>query len=144
TKMSSVISNKYVIFKLNKEYYGLEIDKVISIERMQTFTRIPNAPKYLKGVINLRGEVIPLIDLREKLNMSLKDIDKNTRIIVVNEKDIVAGLIVDSSSEVLEIYSENIDEVPSNENANMTYVRGIGKTKDRLIILLELSKVLEN
>ncbi len=142
--MSSVISNKYVIFKLNKEYYGLEIDKVISIERMQTFTRIPNAPKYLKGVINLRGEVIPLIDLREKLNMSLKDIDKNTRIIVVNEKDIVAGLIVDSSSEVLEIYSENIDEVPSNENANMTYVRGIGKTKDRLIILLELSKVLEN
>lgn len=142
--MSSVISNKYVIFKLNKEYYGLEIDKVISIERMQTFTRIPNAPKYLKGVINLRGEVIPLIDLREKLNMSLKDIDKNTRIIVVNEKDIVAGLIVDSSSEVLEIYSENIDEVPSNENANMTYVRGIGKTKNRLIILLELSKVLEN
>lgn len=142
--MSSEINNKYVIFKLNKEYYGIPIDKVISIEKMQTFTRIPNAPKYLKGVINLRGELIPLIDLRLKLSMDLKEIDKNTRIIVVNDKDIVAGLIVDSSSEVLEIYEENIDEVPSNENVNLSCVHGIGKAKDRLVILLELSRVLEN
>lgn len=142
--MSSEINNKYVIFKLNKEYYGIPIDNVISIEKMHTFTRIPNAPNYLKGVINMRGEVIPLIDLRQKLNMDLREIDKNTRIIVVTDKDIVAGLIVDSSSEVLEIYEENIDEVPSSGNINLSYIHGIGKTKDRLVILLELSKVLEN
>ncbi|HEY8361843.1 MAG TPA: chemotaxis protein CheW [Tissierellaceae bacterium] len=144
--MSSQVNSKYVIFRLNREYYGIPIDKVISIEKMQNFTRIPNAPKHLKGVINLRGEVIPLVDLRLKLDMDFKEPDKNTRIIVVNEKDkdIIAGLIVDSSSEVLEIYDENIDEVPSNENVNLSYVLGVGKTKDRLIILLDLSKVLEN
>lgn len=142
--MSSAIDNKYVIFMLNKEYYGIPIDNVISIEKMLKATRIPNGPNYLKGVINLRGEVIPLIDLRQKLNMSIKEIDKNTRIIVVNNEDIVAGLIVDSSSEVIEIDEESIDEVPSSENINLSYIKGIGKTKDRLIILLELSKVLEN
>ncbi|NLK43012.1 MAG: chemotaxis protein CheW [Tissierellia bacterium] len=142
--MSSAIDNKYVIFTLDKEYYGIPIDNVISIEKMLKATRIPNGPKYLKGVINLRGEVIPLIDLRQKLNMSLKEIDKNSRIIVVTNEDIVAGLIVDSSSEVIEIHEEDIDEVPSNENNNLSYIYGIGKTKDRLIILLELSKVLEN
>lgn len=142
--MSSAIDNKYVIFTLDKEYYGIPIDNVISIEKMLKATRIPNGPKYLKGVINLRGEVIPLIDLRQKLNMSLKEIDKNSRTIVVTNEDIVAGLIVDSSSEVIEIHEEDIDEVPSNENNNLSYIYGIGKTKDRLIILLELSKVLEN
>lgn len=142
--MSSEIDNKYVIFKLNKEYYGIPIDKVISIEKMQNSTRIPNGPKYLKGVINLRGEVIPLIDLRQKLDMELKEIDKNSRIIVVSHEDIVAGLIVDSSSEVIEISEDSIDEVPSSDNINLTFIHGIGKTRDRLVILLELSKVLEN
>lgn len=142
--MSSEIDNKYVIFKLNKEYYGIPIDKVISIEKMQNSTRIPNGPKYLKGVINLRGEVIPLIDLRQKLDMELKEIDKNSRIIVVSHEDIVAGLIVDSSSEVVEISEDSIDEVPSSDNINLTFIHGIGKTRDRLVILLELSKVLEN
>ncbi|MFA5575828.1 MAG: chemotaxis protein CheW [Tissierellaceae bacterium] len=142
--MSSATDNKYVTFKLNKEYYGFPIDKVISIERMQKFTRIPNSTKHLKGVINLRGEVIPLIDLRQKLNMELKEIDNNSRIIIVTEDEIVAGLIVDSSSEVMEIHNKNIDIMPIADNEDISYVSGIGKIENRLIILLELSKLLEN
>jgi len=142
--VTSGIDNKYVIFKLNKEYYGIPIDKVISIEKMQNSTRIPNSPKHVKGVINLRGEVILLIDLRQKLNMELKEIDSSSRIIIVSNDDITAGLIVDSSSEVMEINKDNIDPPPtSSENDYLSYVFGIGKTEDRLVILLDLSKILE-
>lgn len=142
--MTSVIENKYVIFKLDKEYYGIPINNVIYIERMQKTTRVPNGPKFLKGVINLRGEVIPLIDLRQKLNMETKEEDNNSRIIVVQEEEVMIGLIVDSSSEVIEIDKDNIDNPPtSSENEELSHVYGIGKTSDRLVILLELSKIIE-
>lgn len=142
--MSAEIENKYVIFKLGKEYYGLPIEKVVSIEKMIKPTRIPNGPKHVKGVINLRGEVISIIDLRERLNMNTKEIDNNSRIIIVSEEDIVAGLIVDSSSEVIEIFKENIDNPPtSTNNDSLSYISGIGKVENRLVILLDLSKILE-
>ncbi len=142
--MSLEIENKYVIFKLAEEYYGLSIDNVISIEKPSQITRIPNAPSYIKGVINLRGEVIPVIDLRNKLGMETRDLDRSSRIIVVSSNEIFAGLIVDTSSEVLEIHKENIDKPPTNENEEyIDYIKGIGKIKDRLIILLDLTKILE-
>ncbi|WMM26599.1 chemotaxis protein CheW [Tissierella sp. MB52-C2] len=142
--MTDTIDNKYVVFKLEKEYYGIPISKVISIEKMEASTRIPNAPNHVKGVINLRGEVIPVIDLRLKLNMESKEINNNTRIIIVSDEDILAGLIVDSSSEVIEIDKENIDNTPvSPDNEYLSYVCGIGKLTDRLIILLEPLKILE-
>lgn len=142
--MSSGIDNKYVIFKLDKEYYGIPIDKVISIEIKQSITRIPNAPSHIKGIINLRGEVVFLIDLRQKLCMKTKEIDNHSRIIIVSQDDIIGGLIVDSSSEVIEIDKENIDAPPSaSENEGLSHIYGIGKTKDRLVLLLELSKILE-
>ena len=142
--MLSEIDNKYVIFKLNKEYYGVPVNNVLSIEKMQKSTRIPNGSHYVKGVINLRGEVIPIIDLRDKLNMETKEVDNNSRIIIVSNEDIVVGLIVDSSSEVLEISKENIDKPPtSNDNEYLGYVSGIGKTKDKIVILLDLGGILE-
>ena len=142
--MSLEMENKYVIFKLSDEYYGLSIDNVISIEKPSQSTRIPNAPDYIKGVINLRGEVIPVIDLRKKLKMKFKEVDRNSRIIIVSSDEIFAGLIVDTSSEVLEINKENIDKPPTNENDEyIDYINGIGKTKDRLVILLDLTKILE-
>lgn len=142
--MSSEVENKYVIFKLDKEHYGIPIENVLSIEKTGETTRIPNAPNYVKGVINLRGEVIPVVNLRSKLGMELEDLSKNSRIIVVIANDIVAGLIVDSSSEVLEIDKENIDKPPTTErNEFIEYISGIGKTPDRLIILLDLIKILE-
>ena len=142
--MPSEAENKYVISKLGEEYYGLPIYNVISIEKMGKTTRVPNAPDHVTGVTNLRGEVIPVINLRRKLGMEEQEVDKNSRIVIVTVDDIVAGLIVDSSSEVLEIHKENIDKPPTNENNKfIEYVSGIGKTSDRLIILLNLSKILE-
>ena len=111
--MESTMDNKYVIFKMDNEYYGISIESVISIEKMENITRIPNSPKHIKGVINLRGEVITLVSLRNKINMEDKEINSNSRIIVVSKDDITLGLIVDSSSEVMEIDPNNIDNPPS-------------------------------
>ncbi|MCF6464714.1 chemotaxis protein CheW [Clostridium sp. Cult2] len=143
--MSSNGESKYVIFSLNEEYYGIPINNVLSIEKTGETTRIPNAPEYIDGVINLRGEVIPIIRLKSKLGMEGKAMGKNSRIIVVKEDEIVVGLIVDSSSEVLEIDKEDIDKPPTaEENKYIEYISGIGKASERLIILLNLSKILEN
>ena len=142
--MPSEMENKYVIFKLDKEYYGIPIANVLSIERIGVPTRISNAPKYVKGVINLRGEVIPIVDLRCKLGMEEIDLNSSGRIIVVSVNEIVVGLIVDSSSEVLEIDKENIDKPPTDSgNQYIEYINGIGKVSNRLIILLDLIKILE-
>lgn len=142
--MESTMDNKYVIFKMDNEYYGITIDSVIAIEKMENITRIPNSPKHIKGLINLRGDVITLISLRNRINMKDKEINNNSRIIVVSKDDITLGLIVDSSSEVIEINPNNIDSPPStSENQSSTYINGIGKVEDRLIILLDLSKILE-
>lgn len=141
--MSSGGDNRYVVFKLNQEYYGLPIEKVISIEKIGEITRIPNAPDYIKGVINLRGEVIPVVNLKRKLNIGDNELNMNSRIIVVNEDEMVVGLVVDFSSEVLEIDREDIDKPPeTKDNQLIEYISGIGKTSDRLIILLDLLKIL--
>lgn len=135
--------NKYVIFKLIDEYYGLDIENVISVEKMQEFTRVPNAPSYVRGVINLRGEVIPVIDLREKLGLELKSTDENTRIIIVSESEINLGIVVDSSSEVLEIQRSLIDKPLASEEESNNYLKGIGKVDGRLIIIIDLEKLIE-
>lgn len=141
--MTSDIENKYVIFKLENEFYGINIENVRSIERVQNCTRVPNAPPYVKGVINLRGEVIPIIDLREKIGLAIKEVDNNSRIIIVSVNELIVGLIVDSSSEVLEVNKEKIDRPPtSGENEAEGYIRGIGKDEKRLIILIDLEKLL--
>lgn len=142
--MVSKTENKYVTFKLDKEYYGISINNTLSIEKVGKITRIPNSPNYISGLINLRGDVIPVIDLRKKLGMERNNSDKNSRIIIVKENEIVAGLIVDSSSEVLEIDKANIDKPPKSEDSQLIeYINGIGKVSDVLIVLLDLIKILE-
>ncbi|MBZ2173852.1 chemotaxis protein CheW [Schnuerera sp. xch1] len=143
--MVSSTTTKYVTFKLDKEFYGIPIENVLSIEKTSKTTRIPNSPDYIHGLLNLRGNVIPIIDLRKKLGMNKNNIDKNSRIIVINENEIIAGLMVDSSSEVLEIDTNNIDKPPKADGNNfMEYIKGIGKTSDKLLILLDLIKILEH
>lgn len=143
--MNSKTENKYVIFKLGIEYYGIPINNVLSIERISKITRIPNSPKYVLGLINLRGDVVPVIDLRLKVGLESKEVDNNTRIIIVKEDETVIGLMVDSSSEVLELHEDNIDKAPvSDSNELLSYVNGIGKTSDRMLILLSLERLLEH
>lgn len=143
--MESVNGGKYVIFKLENESYGLNIKNVLSIEKVQEYTRVPNAPSFVKGVINLRGEVIPIIDLKNKLGYGNVEIDSNSRIIVTLQEEVVVGFIVDSSSEVLEIKDENIDRPPrTGENKISEYIKGVGKYNGRIIMIMNLEKVLED
>lgn len=137
-------SNIYVTFKIGKEYYGIIIDNVIAIEKIQAKTRVPNSADYIEGVINLRGEVIAIINLRKKLKIVPKEVDNDTRIIIVSYGEITAGLVVDSSSEVIEINDENIDNPPSSEeNQGLEYIKGIGKSDKGIITLLDLDKLFE-
>jgi purine-binding chemotaxis protein CheW len=145
--MNKNISNEefhqYVIFKLDNEYYGLNIHQVKTIERVMDITRVPYAPDYVEGVMNLRGDIVPIINLRNRFFLPSIDFGKDARIIIVSIEDITVGLLVDSSSEVLQLSAGNIDESPNfSSNVENDYIIGIGKDEDRIIILLDLKKVL--
>lgn len=134
---------KYVVFKIGDEYYGIDINNVKSIERIQHFTRVPNAPIYVKGVINLRGEVVPVIDLRLRFELPHKELDSNSRIIITFINEIQIGLLVDSSSEVIEINDEDVDSPPMvKDNISEDFIKGIGKQDGKLIILVDVEKVI--
>ncbi|MFA6308248.1 MAG: chemotaxis protein CheW [Clostridia bacterium] len=137
------IESKYIIFNLGQEEFGIEIKKVIELQELFNITRVPKTPDYLKGVINLRGEIIPIIDLRKRLNLESIQNTEDTRIIILDMKEIVAGIIVDSSSEVLSIdkgYSENVANFTSKVSTEL--VLGIIKVKKRNIIILDFEKVI--
>ena len=105
-------------------------------------TKIPNAPVFIEGVINLRGKIIPIVDLRKRLGFKNQDYDKSTRIIVVELDGLVLGFIVDSVSEVLRIPENTIEPPPSMvAGIESEYIEGVGKLDDRLLILLELKKI---
>lgn len=135
--------NQYVVFKLEEEYYGIRIDGVENIEKYMEITRVPKTPLYVKGVINMRGEIVPIIDLRLRLGLTEKDYDEETRIIINKIDDIMMGYVVDSAYEVIEIDQQSIEPRVQSENKNLeTYISGIAKDNDRMIILLDLNKVL--
>lgn len=139
-----ISENKYVIFSLSGEYYGIDIKNVDVIEKVTKFTRVPNAAEYVKGVINLRGEVVPVVDLAKRFGIKTKDIDSESRIIIVSISDMQVGMIVDSSSEVIQLEKTDIDNPPDiGEKVSEDFIKGIGKKDGRLIILLNLKKVLK-
>lgn len=141
---------KYLTFVLNKEEYGIEILKVREIMGYMEVTPVPQTPDFVKGVINLRGEVIPVINLRVKFGMSEGEITDATCIIVVEvemeagESDQVQmGVIVDTVQEVLDIPEENIDPAPSfGADIKTEYIKGMGKVNDEVKILLDIDQVL--
>jgi len=131
-----------VTFKLGTEEFGVDILKVQEINKMMNITKIPNAPVFIEGVINLRGKIIPIVDLRKRLGFREKPYDKSTRIIVVELEGLVLGFIVDSVSEVLRIPGNTIEPPPSMvAGIESEYIEVVGKLDDRLLILLELKKV---
>ncbi len=131
-----------VTFKLGNEEFGVDILKVQEINKMMSITKIPNAPTFIEGVINLRGKIIPIVDLRKRLGFRDQEYDKSTRIIVVELDGLVLGFIVDSVSEVLRIPENTIEPPPSMvAGIESEYIEGVGKLDDRLLILLELKKI---
>ncbi|QIB28120.1 chemotaxis protein CheW [Caloranaerobacter azorensis] len=135
--------NQYVLFKLEDESYGIEIEYVKTIEKISNITRVPNTKPYVKGVINLRGEVIPVIDLRERFGLPIRDYNNDTRVVIVSIQDYIIGLIVDSSSEVIYLNDNEVDNPPVVGEVNtVEFIKGIGKKDGKLIMLLNLKKVL--
>lgn len=131
-----------VSFKIDSEEYGIDILKVQEINRMPDITKVPQAPHYVDGVINLRGKVIPIINTRRKFNIAEKESDKDTRIVVVDIKGEVIGLVVDSVNEVLRI-PHSIVEPPPNVtiDSGADYITGVARLDDRLLILLDLARL---
>jgi purine-binding chemotaxis protein CheW len=134
---------QFVTFTLTNELFGVDILDVQEINRMVNITRVPNLPSYVEGIINLRGRVIPVIDLRKRLDYDIKKFDKETRIIVVEIENKVLGFIVDSVNEVIRI-DKSITEPPPSVDGGVSseYITGIAKLEDRLITLLNIKKLL--
>lgn len=140
---TSALEGKYLTFVLNHEEYGLEILKVREIIGLMDITPVPQTPAFIKGIINLRGKVIPVVDLRLKFGMPEAEYTKETCIIVVNIDNRLMGIIVDTVSEVLDINAKDIEPAPSLGSSIKTdFILGMGKIKGRVKILLDIDKVL--
>lgn len=134
---------QYLTFNLADEYYGVDILKVQEIKGYTTVTRIPNTPDYLKGVLNLRGTIVPIVDLRMKFGMGTTDPTPFTVMVVVNVRNRIMGFMVDAVSDVLDLNAKNIQPPPELGSAvDITFVAGIGNANDRLVTLLDIDRVL--
>lgn len=135
---------KVIVFKLGTEEYGIEVDKVQTIERMMPITRVPKTYAFIKGVINLRGVVIPVIDLRGRFGLAEAEYSDQTRVIIVAVNEMEVGFIVDSANDVIDLNRDSIDTPPEVVGGiKAKYLDGVAKIgEDRLLIMLNLSEVL--
>ena len=132
-----------VTFKIGHEEFGVDILKVQEIIRMLAITKVPNAPAFVEGVINLRGKVIPVIDMRRRFGMAGAAHDSHTRVMVMDLQGQIIGFVVDAVSEVLRIQESTVEPPPAVvAGIGSEYMRGVGKLEDRLLILLDLDKLL--
>lgn len=137
------IENMYLTFKLAQEEYGIGIMHVTEIVGLQNITEVPDMPEFVKGVVNLRGQVIPVIDVRLRFHMKPKDYDERTCIIVLSIRDVQIGLVVDTVNEVITIDKKYISPPPKVASANSAqYIKGLGKIDDEVKILLSGEKLL--
>lgn len=135
--------NQLVVFRIGKEYFGVGVEAVREIVRVPEVTEVPDAPVFLEGVINLRGRVVPVIDLRKRLRLNGSERTDATRVLITEDAESTVGLIVDSVAEVLKIQDDDIEEPPEMISAiGVEYITGVAKVDERLIILLDIKKVL--
>lgn len=133
---------QFVIFTLADEEFCVETVYIQEIIKMVEYISLPNLPEFIKGVANLRGRIVPIIDLRRKLNLSSQQDTHTNRIIVLAVKNVTFGIIVDSVSEVIRISSSNIEDNPSfTSNVAPEYLKGLAKINDRILILLDIFTV---
>ncbi|WIW70942.1 chemotaxis protein CheW [Anaerosinus gibii] len=130
------------VFRFAKEEYALPITKVKSIIKLLPITKMPNAPLFVEGIINLRGEIIPIVDLRPRFNLSIQPATDESRIIIVDINQQMVGIIVDCVDEVIRVPMDDIDLPPAAARLDTTYITGICKYNLRLITLLDIDKVL--
>lgn len=143
--MSQVLTGdlKIIVFQLKDEEYGIPVEQVRSIEKLQPITRVPGTATYIRGVINLRGVVTPIIDLRKRLDLEEVSTNDSTRIIIVNKDELEAGFIVDAANDVLDISAEFIEPAPEVVGGvNVSYINGVAKLDKRIIVMIDLEEIL--
>ncbi|MCX5724291.1 MAG: chemotaxis protein CheW [Nitrospirae bacterium] len=135
--------NQFLTFQLGEEFYGVDILRVQEIKGYTTVTKIPNTPDYIKGVLNLRGTIVPIVELRTTFGMPTIDYTMFTVIVVVVVRDRIMGLVVDSVSDVLNISKKDIQAPPEfGSRVDVSVLSGIGKSGDKLISLLDIDRLL--
>lgn len=139
-------ANKYLFFRIGKESYGIGIRHVIEIIELQTISLVPDMPVYVKGVINLRGKVIPIVDLRLRFDMEERAYDNRTCIIVTEVDHILVGCLVDTVEEVMEILEKNIEPPPKFKSISGRdqYISGMGKVGEAIKILIDAEKIVRD
>ena len=134
---------QYVIFKLDKEEYAIDINNVNEISEYVECTNVPNSPRFISGIINYRGIVVPIVHLREKIELPFSEVNESTRIIIFVMKGKQIGILVDDASKVITINDKNIEEAPSIiVDAEEKFISGIGKVENRMIIILDMENLL--
>lgn len=137
------MQNQLVVFSIGNESYGVDVESVESIIKVQEITRLPHAPEFVEGVTNLRGLVVPIMDLRKRFGLPTEEATRDTRIMIVNMNGTYVGMVVDAVTQVVRISTDAIEPPPSMAmTVNSTFIKGIAKLDDILIILLDLKKVL--
>ena len=131
-----------VIFRLAKEEYGLPITKVQEINRLVPITKLPQTPVFMEGIINLRGRIIPVVDLRKRFGLEVSDYNDDSRIIIVEVNGQTVGVIVDAVAEVVRMPAANVEPPPPSFILDAKYIQGVGKLDGRLLILLEIDQIL--
>lgn len=134
---------KVIVFQLADKEYAIPLSNVQGIEKLMHITRVPKTAKYVKGVINLRGVVTPIIDLRERFGIPVSDNEETTRIIIITTDEMEVGFVVDSANDVIDIPVSSIEQQPEVVGSNeVDFISGVAKLENRLLILLHLDKVL--
>lgn len=133
--------DKFLTFEIEKEIYGIEIHLVTEIIGIQPITQVPEVPNYVKGIINLRGKIIPVMDVRLRFKKEFRAYNDRTCVVVIESGNVVLGLIVDSVAEVLVIPEENIVPPPEIKSSKNKYIKGIGKVGETVKLLIDCDKI---
>ena len=140
---------KYLTFNLMEEFYGVSVVSILQIIAIPDITKIPQTPHFVKGVINLRGRIIPVVDLRIKFNLEEQEYDDRTSIIIIkmflNEREVFIGVIVDKVNEVIDIHANEIEQSPTfGVELDTQYILAMAKVKNKVVTLLDIDKILTN
>lgn len=137
-------AKQFIVFSLNGEQFGIDSLKITTIDRMKTITRVPKTPNYIKGVINLRGDIIPVMDLRARFNLPATEETEETRIIILKLEEISIGVIVDQVLQTIQLGGESIENASSLINSTAAdYIFGIGKVDGEIVTLLNFEKLVK-
>jgi len=135
--------NQFVVFMLGDEKYGVDILNVSTISEYLEITKVPDAPNYVEGIINLRGDIIPVINLKKRFSIAEKEISDETRIIIYSIEGVAIGFLVDEASQVMRINDEDVEPTPAIlRGSDREYISGVGKQDGKIIIILDFAKIL--